>query len=102
MPSTVVCRCEVEPSPGSGPTPGLGLVARSVGGERGGRGRSRPADLLLGGPAGPGFPSGPGAVVGLGKRGAPAAAQFAGKGWSVMGCDILPQVVAAINAGQSH
>src|SRR5947209_15387854 len=42
------------------------------------------------------------AVVGLGKIGLPLAAQFAGKGWSVIGCDVLPAVVATINAGHSH
>ena len=42
------------------------------------------------------------AVVGLGKIGLPLAAQFATKGMTVVGCDINPQVVAAVNSGQSH
>ena len=42
------------------------------------------------------------AVVGLGKIGLPLAAQFASKGLEVTGCDVLPEVVTAINAGQSH
>lgn len=42
------------------------------------------------------------AVVGLGKIGLPLAAQFAGKGLDVIGCDALPEVVDAINAGRSH
>ncbi len=42
------------------------------------------------------------AVVGLGKIGLPLAAQFATKGMSVIGCDINPEVVAAVNAGRSH
>lgn len=41
-------------------------------------------------------------VVGLGKIGLPLAAQFAHSGLQVVGCDISPEVVAAINAGQSH
>ena len=41
------------------------------------------------------------AVVGLGKIGLPLAAQFAGHGQQVLGCDINPEVVAAVNAGQS-
>src|SRR6476620_10786207 len=40
------------------------------------------------------------AVVGLGKIGLPLAAQFAGQGQRVIGCDINPAVVAAVNAGQ--
>jgi nucleotide sugar dehydrogenase len=39
------------------------------------------------------------AVVGLGKIGLPLAALFAGKGASVIGCDINPEVVDAVNAG---
>jgi nucleotide sugar dehydrogenase len=39
------------------------------------------------------------AVVGLGKIGLPLAAQFAGRGQRVIGCDINPAVVAAVNAG---
>lgn len=42
------------------------------------------------------------AVVGLGKVGLPLAAQFARNGWSVVGCDINPMVVAAVSAGRSH
>jgi UDP-N-acetyl-D-mannosaminuronic acid dehydrogenase len=42
------------------------------------------------------------AVVGLGKIGLPLAAQFAAKGMSVVGCDINPEVVDAVNAGRSH
>ena len=42
------------------------------------------------------------AVVGLGKIGLPLAAQFAAKGMMVIGCDVLPDVVAAVNAGRSH
>ena len=39
------------------------------------------------------------ALVGLGKIGLPLAAQFAGRGQRVIGCDINPAVVEAINAG---
>jgi nucleotide sugar dehydrogenase len=42
------------------------------------------------------------AVVGLGKIGLPLAAQFARKGMHVIGCDVLPEVVAAVNGGRSH
>jgi len=42
------------------------------------------------------------AVVGLGKIGLPLAAQFAGKGLDVIGCDLLPEVVESINNGRSH
>lgn len=42
------------------------------------------------------------AVVGLGKIGLPLAAQFAAKGMQVIGCDINPDVVNAINSGRSH
>ena len=42
------------------------------------------------------------AVVGLGKIGLPLAAQFASKGWHVIGCDVLPDVVDSINAGRAH
>jgi nucleotide sugar dehydrogenase len=42
------------------------------------------------------------AVVGLGKIGLPLAAQFAGKGMHVIGCDVLPDVVATVNGGHSH
>ncbi|HMA34657.1 MAG TPA: nucleotide sugar dehydrogenase [Chloroflexia bacterium] len=39
------------------------------------------------------------AVVGLGKIGLPLAAQFAGRGARVIGCDLNPAVVTAVNAG---
>ncbi|HEY8865159.1 MAG TPA: nucleotide sugar dehydrogenase [Candidatus Dormibacteraeota bacterium] len=42
------------------------------------------------------------AIVGLGKIGLPLAAQFAGKGLHVIGCDVLQDVVAVINSGHSH
>ena len=42
------------------------------------------------------------AVVGLGKIGLPLAAYFASKGTTVIGCDVLPDVVSTINAGHSH
>ena len=42
------------------------------------------------------------AVVGLGKIGLPLAAQFAAKGMRVIGCDVLPAVIDAINSGHSH
>ena len=42
------------------------------------------------------------AVVGLGKIGLPLAAQYAGKGLNVIGCDVLPEVVDTINSGRSH
>jgi len=41
-------------------------------------------------------------VVGLGKIGLPLAAQFAAKGMRVIGCDVLPAVIDAINSGHSH
>lgn len=40
-------------------------------------------------------------VIGLGKIGLPLAAQFAGRGLDVVGADINPAVVAAVNSGQS-
>lgn len=40
------------------------------------------------------------AVVGLGKIGLPLAAQFAAAGAQVVGCDLNPAVVAAVNAGE--
>jgi UDP-N-acetyl-D-mannosaminuronic acid dehydrogenase len=46
--------------------------------------------------------SGTVSVVGAGKMGLPLAAQFASHGWSVIGVDIDPSVVAAINEGRSH
>jgi nucleotide sugar dehydrogenase len=42
------------------------------------------------------------AVVGLGKIGLPLAVQYASRGWSVLGCDINPRVVDAINSGRTH
>src|SRR5260370_10682175 len=42
------------------------------------------------------------AVVGLGKIGLPLAAQYAAKGMSVIGCDVRPDVIDAVNAGRSH
>ncbi len=42
------------------------------------------------------------AVVGLGKIGLPLAAQFAGKGLDVIGCDVMSEVVESINRGRSH
>jgi len=42
------------------------------------------------------------AVVGMGKIGLPLAAQYAGKGMTVIGCDVLPAVVDTINGGHSH
>jgi nucleotide sugar dehydrogenase len=42
------------------------------------------------------------AVVGLGKIGLPLAVQYAARGWSVLGCDINPRVVDAINSGRAH
>jgi nucleotide sugar dehydrogenase len=42
------------------------------------------------------------AVVGLGKIGLPLAAQYAGMGLRVIGCDISQEVVDTVNAGQSH
>jgi nucleotide sugar dehydrogenase len=42
------------------------------------------------------------AVVGLGKIGLPLAAQFASKGMTVIGCDVLPEVVESISGGHSH
>jgi nucleotide sugar dehydrogenase len=41
------------------------------------------------------------AVIGLGKIGLPLASQFATKGVSVIGCDVNPHVVDAVNAGRS-
>ena len=42
------------------------------------------------------------AVVGLGKIGLPLAITYVRRGYRVIGCDIDPQVVQAINCGQSH
>lgn len=41
------------------------------------------------------------AVVGLGKVGLPLAACIAGRGHTVLGCDVNPQVVAAVGSGRS-
>jgi nucleotide sugar dehydrogenase len=41
------------------------------------------------------------AVVGLGKIGLPLAAQYASAGWRVIGVDVLPAVVDAVNEGLS-
>jgi len=41
-------------------------------------------------------------VIGLGKIGLPLAAQYADKGFRVIGCDINPEVVDSINGGISH
>ncbi len=42
------------------------------------------------------------AVVGLGKIGLPLAAQYASRGFKVIGCDVMRDVVDAINRGISH
>jgi nucleotide sugar dehydrogenase len=42
------------------------------------------------------------AVIGLGKIGLPLAIAYVRKGYRVIGCDINPEVVRAINSGQSH
>lgn len=42
------------------------------------------------------------AVVGLGHIGLPLAAQYAGKGYRVLGCDINPAVVNMVNAGKAY
>jgi len=42
------------------------------------------------------------AVVGMGKIGLPLAAQYAEAGWHVIGVDVLPDVVSALNAGRVH
>ena len=41
-------------------------------------------------------------MIGLGKIGLPLAAQYAGKGLGVIGCDVLDEVVETINQGHSH
>ncbi len=41
-------------------------------------------------------------VIGLGYMGLPMAAMLAEKGHNVLGVDINPEVVAAVNAGQTH
>lgn len=42
------------------------------------------------------------AVVGLGKIGLPLAARYAAAGWHVIGVDVIPEVVASVDAGRSH
>lgn len=42
------------------------------------------------------------AVVGMGKIGLPLAAQYAERGWHVIGVDVIPAVVATLNAGRVH
>ncbi|MBA2255143.1 MAG: nucleotide sugar dehydrogenase [Chloroflexi bacterium] len=42
------------------------------------------------------------AVVGMGKIGLPLAAQYAERGWHVIGVDVLPDVVAKLNEGRVH
>jgi len=42
------------------------------------------------------------AVVGLGKIGLPLAIQYVQRGRRVIGCDVDPRVVEAINAGRAH
>jgi nucleotide sugar dehydrogenase len=41
-------------------------------------------------------------VIGLGKMGLPLAAQYASKGFSVVGCDVSEEVVRLVNLGVSH
>ncbi len=41
-------------------------------------------------------------VIGLGKIGLPLAAQYASKGFPVIGCDINQEVVDSVNSGISH
>ncbi|MBN2014531.1 MAG: nucleotide sugar dehydrogenase [Candidatus Altiarchaeota archaeon] len=41
-------------------------------------------------------------VIGLGKIGLPLAAQYASKGFQVIGCDVNKDVVESINRGVSH
>jgi nucleotide sugar dehydrogenase len=41
-------------------------------------------------------------VIGLGKMGLPLAAQYASKGFSVIGCDVSEEVVKLVNSGVSH
>jgi nucleotide sugar dehydrogenase len=42
------------------------------------------------------------AVVGMGKIGMPLAAQYLSAGWSVIGVDVVPGHVEALNAGQAN
>ncbi len=42
------------------------------------------------------------AVIGLGKIGLALAAQYASRGWHVIGVDVLPQVVEMVSQGRSH
>lgn len=41
------------------------------------------------------------AVVGLGRIGLPLAVQCAARGWRVVGCDVNPRVVEAVNSGRT-
>ena len=41
-------------------------------------------------------------VIGMGYIGLPTAAAMAGKGLTVLGCDINPEVVETINRGEIH
>jgi nucleotide sugar dehydrogenase len=42
------------------------------------------------------------AVIGMGKIGTPLAAQYLSAGWSVIGVDVLPAHVEALNAGNAN
>jgi nucleotide sugar dehydrogenase len=42
------------------------------------------------------------AVVGMGKIGLPLSAQYAERGWHVIGVDVIPAVVETLNRGQVH
>ena len=42
------------------------------------------------------------AVIGMGKIGLPLAAQYAARGWHVIGVDVLPWVVETLNKGRVH
>ena len=42
------------------------------------------------------------AVIGMGKIGLPLAAQYAGRGWHVIGVDIVQRVVDTLNQGRVH
>ena len=41
------------------------------------------------------------AVIGLGRIGLPLAVQCAARGWRVVGCDVNPRVVEAVNSGRT-
>src|SRR5438874_785058 len=70
---------------------------------RRGQGTHGPNGMLQAMAGGPNTDShSPVVVVGLGKIGLPLAAHFAAMGLSVIGCDMNPDVVAAINSGHSH